>query len=88
MKRKRTLCHRVERGSVKLSIVRSLQIESFDAFCFQREKRREKALPAQGISLSRGLFVILPMAFFLSFAFQMTGVWLAVPVTEIFVSLM
>ncbi|MCM1256967.1 MAG: hypothetical protein NC307_03855 [Roseburia sp.] len=48
----------------------------------------EKALPAQTISLSRGLFVILPMAFFLSSAFQMMGVWLSVPTTEILVSLM
>lgn len=48
----------------------------------------ETALPGQVISLSRGLFVILPMAFFLSFAFQMAGVWLAVPATELLVSLM
>ena len=42
----------------------------------------EKALPAQVISLLRGFFVILPMAFLLSFLFKMTGVWLSYPVTE------
>lgn len=45
----------------------------------------EKALPAQVISLSRALFVILPMAFLLSSAFRMTGVWLSYPATEIIV---
>lgn len=48
----------------------------------------EKALPAQGISLSRGLFLILPAAFLLSLLFGMTGLWLACPVTELVVSAM
>lgn len=47
----------------------------------------EKALPAQIISLSRGLLVIIPMAFFLSFLLKMTGVWLSFPITECFVTL-
>lgn len=47
----------------------------------------EKALPAQIISLSRGLFVIIPMAFFLSFLLKMTGVWLPFPITECLVTL-
>ena len=47
----------------------------------------EKALPAQIISLSRGLLMIIPMAFFLSFILKMTGVWLSFPVTECFVAL-
>lgn len=47
----------------------------------------EKALPAQIISLSRGFFIIIPMAFFLSFLLKMTGVWLSLPITECFVTL-
>lgn len=43
----------------------------------------EKALPAQTISLSRGFFIVIPMAFFLSCIWGMTGVWLAYPITEI-----
>lgn len=48
----------------------------------------EKALPAQGISLSRGLFLILPAAFLLANLFGMTGIWLSCPVTEFIVSVM
>lgn len=47
----------------------------------------EKALPAQIISLSRGFLIIIPMAFFLSFLFEMMGVWLSFPITECFVTL-
>lgn len=47
----------------------------------------EKAIPAQVISLLRGFFVIVPMAFLLSMLFEMTGVWLALPATELLVSL-
>ena len=46
----------------------------------------EKALPAQIVSLSRGFFVIIPMAFFLSFLLKMTGIWLSFPITECFVA--
>lgn len=46
----------------------------------------EKALPAQALSLTRGLFLIVPMAFVLSHFFQMTGVWLSYPITECIVS--
>lgn len=42
----------------------------------------EEALPAHIISLLRGLFLIVPMAFFLSSLWGITGVWLAFPVTE------
>ena len=42
----------------------------------------DKALPAQVVSLLRGLVLILPMAFLLSTVAGITGVWLAVPVTE------
>lgn len=48
----------------------------------------EKALPAQVISLSRGLLIIIPMAFLMSFLFKMAGVWLSFPITECFVALM
>ena len=47
----------------------------------------EKALPAQIVSLSRGLLVIIPMALFLSFLLKMTGVWLSFPITECLVAL-
>ena len=46
----------------------------------------EKAAPAQLISLLRGLFVIVPMAFIMSGLFGITGVWLAFPVTELIVA--
>lgn len=47
----------------------------------------EKALPAQAVSLSRGLILIIPLAFLLSAVFQMAGVWLSYPLTEGFVAL-
>ena len=47
----------------------------------------EKSLPAQIISLSRGIVLIVPMAFILSDIFGMTGVWLSYPVTEAIVSI-
>lgn len=42
----------------------------------------EKALPAQIISLLRGILLIIPMAFLLAALAGLTGVWLAVPITE------
>lgn len=48
----------------------------------------EKALPAQILSVLRGLILIIPIAFLLSFLWDMTGVWLTYPVTEIFVALL
>ncbi len=47
----------------------------------------EKALSAQMISLLRGFFIIIPMAFFMFFLLKMTGVWLSFPITECFVTL-
>ncbi len=41
-----------------------------------------KPLPAQIISLARGLLVILPAAILLARLLGMTGVWLAYPVAE------
>lgn len=48
----------------------------------------EKALPAQTISLLRGLFLIIPAAFLLSYFAGMTGVWLSYPVIEGLVALL
>lgn len=42
----------------------------------------EHPRPAQIISLLRGLFVLVPMAFLLSAIWGMTGVWCAYPLTE------
>lgn len=42
----------------------------------------EKGLPAQVLSLLRGLFLIIPIALLLSSVWGMTGVWLTYPVTE------
>lgn len=42
----------------------------------------EQPLPGQAIALLRGFAVILPMAFVLSAALGLTGVWCAFPVTE------
>ena len=43
---------------------------------------REKVIPSYIISLGRGFVVIIPMAFIMSFLWKMTGVWLAMTVTE------
>lgn len=48
----------------------------------------EKALPAHILSILRGLILIIPMAFLLSALWQMTGVWLAYPVTEFLTALL
>ncbi|HIT63112.1 MAG TPA: MATE family efflux transporter [Candidatus Ventrimonas merdavium] len=42
----------------------------------------ERVIPAHVLSLLRGLFLIVPAAFFMAYAWGLTGVWLAVPVTE------
>lgn len=48
----------------------------------------EKALPAHILSILRGLVLIIPMAFLLSALWEMTGVWLAYPITEFLIALM
>lgn len=48
----------------------------------------EKALPAHILSILRGLVLIVPMAFFMSALWGMTGVWLAYPITEFFTALL
>lgn len=47
----------------------------------------ERPRPAQFISLLRGFFVLVPMAFLLSAVLKMTGVWCAYPLTECIVAL-
>lgn len=46
----------------------------------------ENPKPANIISVLRGFIVIIPMAFFLSALLEMTGVWLAFPLTELTVA--
>lgn len=46
----------------------------------------ERTLPAQVLSVLRGFIVLVPMAFLLAYLFQMTGVWIAYPATEILVA--
>ncbi|GHV97395.1 MATE family efflux transporter [Lactobacillus nasalidis] len=48
----------------------------------------ELAGPAQLISLLRGIFLIVPVAFVLARLFGLTGLWLAFPATELLVSLL
>lgn len=48
----------------------------------------EKALPAHILSVLRGLVLIIPIAFLLSFIWDMTGVWLTYPITELLVALL
>lgn len=48
----------------------------------------EKTASAHLISLLRGLFLIIPMAFLLSALWKITGVWLAFPATEFLVALL
>lgn len=43
----------------------------------------EKALPAQIISLLRGLILIIPIAFLFAKLWDMTGVWMSFPATEL-----
>ena len=47
----------------------------------------EKPLPAHIITLLRGLFIIIPMAFLCALLFGMTGVWLSFTATEFLVSI-
>ena len=47
----------------------------------------ERPRPAQIISLLRGFFVLVPVAFLLSSLLKMTGVWCAYPLTEFIVAL-
>ena len=47
----------------------------------------EQAVPAQAVSLLRGVLVIVPMAVALAAALGMVGVWVAFPVSEALVAL-
>ncbi len=47
----------------------------------------ERVVPAQAVSLLRGIVLVLPVAFALSFLVGITGVWLAVPTTELMVAI-
>ena len=42
----------------------------------------ERPAPAQTITILRGIALIIPVAFFMSYFFRMTGVWLSLLVTE------
>lgn len=48
----------------------------------------ERALPAQVLSLLRGLFLMIPMVFLLSYLWEMLGIWLAYPLTELIVAVL
>lgn len=48
----------------------------------------ERSLPAHILSLLRGLILMIPMAFLLSALWEMTGVWLACPITEFLIALL
>lgn len=47
----------------------------------------EKIVPSYIISLSRGFVIILPITLFMSTVWKMTGIWLAVTVTEVIVGM-
>lgn len=47
----------------------------------------ERRLPAQVISILRGVVIIIPLTFLLSSIGGMTGVWCAFPITELLVSI-
>ena len=47
----------------------------------------ERNISAQIVSLLRGLFVLLPITFLLSYTLKMLGIWLAYPVSEGIVSI-
>ncbi|MGI6255350.1 MAG: MATE family efflux transporter [Acutalibacter sp.] len=46
----------------------------------------DRPMPAHVISLLRGIFLILPMAFLLAWLGDMVGIWLTFPVTEFLVA--
>ncbi|MDO4175638.1 MAG: MATE family efflux transporter, partial [Eubacteriales bacterium] len=48
----------------------------------------EKGLPAHILSVLRGLVLIIPLAFVLSYLWGMIGVWLTYPITEALVALL
>lgn len=48
----------------------------------------EHPRPAQIISVSRGILILIPMAFLLSAIFGLTGVWCSYPLTEASVAIM
>ncbi len=60
----------------------ALPFAGYNLICSMYFSSAERPVPAQIISLCRGLFVIIPMAFLLAYLAGMTGVWLAFPVTE------
>ncbi|MBO5425123.1 MAG: MATE family efflux transporter, partial [Lachnospiraceae bacterium] len=43
----------------------------------------EKNLPAHILTLLRGFVIIIPISFIMARLFNMTGVWLACPITEL-----
>lgn len=47
----------------------------------------ERAFPAHILSVLRGLVLVIPTAFLLSFLWEMTGVWFTYPATEFLVAL-
>lgn len=47
----------------------------------------ERAIPAQIISVLRGFILIIPLAFLLSAAWGMAGVWMTYPITEFLTAL-
>lgn len=47
----------------------------------------KRALPSQILSLMRGLFLIIPIAFVLAHVWGIAGIWLALPLTEVLVSI-
>ena len=66
---------------IKLSFT-SIPFAGFNLVLSMLFTSMERVFPAQAISLLRGFILILPMAFLLSFLAEMTGIWLAVPITE------
>ena len=47
-----------------------------------------RPVPAQAVSLMRGLFVLIPAAFIMAKLWEMPGVWLSFTVTEFVVTVM
>ncbi len=75
------LLQRIAETGLKLYFI-SVPFAGFNIVLSMFFTSTERALPAQTVSLLRGFFLILPAAFALSALAGITGVWLAVPVTE------
>ena len=59
------------------------ELEVFTQFASDLDAATQQALPAQLLSLLRGLFLVVPAALLLSALWGVCGLWLALPAAEL-----